>query len=146
MSTPTTELDRLGTDFPKEAHSQLFKSDLAKADIQRFSELHSWYKHLPREEGLQQGEAFYAIPMVGQQQERNGLDSSSQKTSTHWHFWTAEQLARNQHLIGSSRLITALSYPVYLDNSFGQSGGGGAEKLLYACEQIWARLAFTATA
>ena len=53
-------------------------------DIERYSTLHSWYKHLNFDDG---GVIFYQVPLKGEQARYNFDPCVFDRHGIHWHFW-----------------------------------------------------------
>jgi hypothetical protein len=132
---------------------QPFDADLASADIRRFSQLHSWYKHLPKKPkdanpDLHYGHPFYPVLRVGQQQ-RNSFEPPKDTTGFHWTFFCSNEILHcaKHNTLGSMRIDCALKYPVYLHHRFGNWPGltdDGSLALLDACRKIWESMQFRA--
>ena len=58
-----------------------YSREALDADIQRFSTLHSWYKHLSFENG---GSEYFIIPQVGQQARYSFDPCINDTTGVHW--------------------------------------------------------------
>lgn len=80
-------------------------------DIERFSTLHSWYKHLHFVDG---GVTFYMVPLKGEQERYNFSPSISDPIGIHWHFW------RENPLPLADKRIAQISekYPIKLNPLF----------------------------
>ncbi|CAF2534476.1 unnamed protein product [Rotaria sp. Silwood2] len=80
-------------------------------DINRFSTLHSWYKHL---DYIADGEAFYIIPLIGEQPRYSFDPRISDYIGIHWHFWAQDTVPIADERI--QRIIQ--KYPIKLNPSF----------------------------
>jgi hypothetical protein len=80
------------------------------ADIQRYSTLHSWYKHLSFLHG---GTRFYILPARGQEQRNIFHTRVADKEQLHWHF------VRDLNYINDERIRTIIvRYPIFLNPFF----------------------------
>jgi hypothetical protein len=84
-------------------------------DIERFSTLHSWYKHLSFIDG---GVTFYMVPLKGEQERYNFDPRISDHIGIHWHFWREESMPL------ADKRIEEISqkYPIKLNPSFHPCG------------------------
>ena len=86
-------------------------------DIERFSRLHSWYKHLNYKDG---GITFYIIPLKGEQVRHHVDPQVSDYTGIHWHFWRDGRMPSIDNRI--QEIIRR--YPVKLNPSFSPYSSG----------------------
>jgi len=84
-------------------------------DIDRFSESHSWYKHLAFFDG---GTTFFMVPLKGEQERYNFRPEISDPNGIHWHFW------REKTMPLADKRIEAISqkYPIKLNPLFHPDG------------------------
>jgi hypothetical protein len=84
-------------------------------DIERFSTLHSWYKHLWFDDG---GVTFYMLPLKGEQERYNFSPEVSDPVGIHWHFW------RQNTMLFVDERIEQISqkYPIKLNPLFATHG------------------------
>lgn len=80
-------------------------------DIQRFSTLHSWYKHL---RFVDDGVPFCMVPMKGEQARYNFSPCISDSTGVHWHFIRQDNLSLHAKRIE----VISKKYPVKLNPLF----------------------------
>lgn len=107
----------------------------ALVDADRFSRLHSWYKHLPQ---AGKGTATYYPILARGQEERYGFSPDvSDWHGLHWRFVAEEELdiyrivgpGKKLVAIPKSVQIIARRHPIPLDNCFGQDDLRGAVQL-----------------
>jgi len=79
-------------------------------DIERFSTLHSWYKHLDFYDG---GVTFYMVPLKGEQERYNFDPCISDYAGIHWHFWQKTIPLADKRIKEISQ-----KYPIKLNPSF----------------------------
>ncbi|CAF0872554.1 unnamed protein product [Didymodactylos carnosus] len=84
-------------------------------DIERFSTLHSWYKHLHFVDG---GVTFYMVPLKGEQERYNFSPCVSDRIGIHWHFWRQKQMP----LVDKRIEQISQKYPIKLNPLFASHG------------------------
>ncbi|CAF1199602.1 unnamed protein product [Rotaria sordida] len=86
-------------------------------DIERFSTLHSWYKHLGF---VDSGTIFYMAPLKGEQERYNFSPCVSDRHGIHWHFWREKTMP----LVDKRIEQISQKYPIKLNPFFHPNGGG----------------------
>jgi hypothetical protein len=129
--------DKVLATYRQSLESSEFSAQDAACDAQRFSRMHSWYKHL--------GEFEVAFPLLLPGQEwRNGICAQIEPSERrlHWRFIFEDGLARHAVVIGPvcySGVPDALRremarFPIYLSREFGQGGAHAFQ--LVACREV----------
>jgi hypothetical protein len=84
--------------------------DIVK-DLCRFADLHSWYKHLSVDPGVN----YYAYPAVGQQPRYTFDTRITDSTGIHWHFVTSFEREEWSDEEWDDRIIEeSLKHPINL--------------------------------
>lgn len=115
----------------------------AVADGERFSELHSWYKHLPAE-----GKLFYALLQRGEQPRYPFSKSftSTDQTKFHWHFIKADACHRTAIELSDDLCVTSVPpevvsflsrYPLLFTDRLGTPGDNSCEEIKRVTDRMW---------
>jgi len=96
-------------------HYVTYSREVLKKDIKRFSQLHSWYKHL---NFVDDGATFYLIPRKGEQMRYSFDPRISDYFGIHWHF-----CRRHPVPIADKRIQQIIhEYPIKLNTYFHPHG------------------------